>query len=266
MLKPSNNEEKGQPIEKRGVFMKQLLACAALSLAMLLGGCAGSAIYRGVDASTGSFVSTGSPMVSVTAAEGYENVLSGRALTQVPYENGFLNTVPARVWFSLQEKEGSQLVSMLAECSSDVVWEVRPIGVDFQTLKVFYESNGVGANDATVHVYLRPASMDPWTPLFLQAGKTMWEGPSLVARYEWTSSTLSDKLVVEYREKAPELIDGVNPNMIDLRGFIDRSQKAFVLGGVTLPVTPETTTGVAISDRLLAPVVGAVTINDLFAF
>lgn len=246
--------------------MKRLLTCAALSLTLLLGGCAGSAIYRGVDASTGSFVSTASPTVSVTAAEGYENVLSGSALTRVPYENGFMNTVPVRVWFSLQQKDDAQLVSMLAECSSDVIWEVRPIGVDFQTLKVFYESNGAGANDATVHVYLRPASMDPWTPLFVQAGKKMWEGPTLVARYEWTGSTQTDKLVVEYREKAPELMEGLNPRLTDLSAFIARSQKAFVLGGVTVPVTASEGRNVTISDRLLAPVVGSVTINSLFNY
>ena len=246
--------------------MKSLLVCAALSLTLLLGGCAGSAIYRGVDASTGSFVSTASPTVSVTAAEGYENVLSGYALTSVPYENGFLNTAPARVWFSLQDREGSQLVSMLAECSSDVIWEVRPIGVDFQTLKVLYESNGVGANDATVHVYLRPAAMDPWTPLFSRAGRSVWEGPTLVARYEWTNTTQTDKLVVEYREKAPELVDGLNPRLVDLRAFIERSQKSFVLGGVTMPVSPAEGAGMVIPDRLLAPVVGSVTINDLFVF
>lgn len=246
--------------------MKRFLACAALSLAVLLGGCAGSAIYRGVDASTGDFVSTRSPAVSVVAAEGYENVLSGHALVNVPYENGFMNAVPVRAWFSLQEKEGSQLVTLLAECSSDMIWEVRPVGVDFQTLRVFYESNGVGANDATVHVYLRPVSMDPWTPLFIQAGKTMWEGPSLVARYEWANSTDKEKLVVEYREKAPELIEGLNPSLIDLKDFIARSQKAFTLGGVSVPVTPADGASVVISDRLLAPVVGSVTVNQILSF
>lgn len=246
--------------------MKRLLACAALSLAVFLGGCAGSAIYRGVDAATGNFVSTRSPSVSVVAAEGYENVLSGHALVNVPFENGFMNVVPVRTWFSLQEKEGSQLVTLLAECSSDMIWEVRPVGVDFQTLRVFYESNGIGANDATVHVYLRPVSMDPWTPLFLQAGKTVWEGPSLVARYEWANSTDKEKLVVEYREKAPELIEGLNPSLIDLKDFIARSRNAFTLGEVSMPVTPADGASVVISDRLLAPVVGSVTVNQLFSF
>lgn len=263
---PANAGKKDNPLKERGVFMKRLLACAALSLAVLLGGCAGSPIYRGVDASTGNFVSTRSPAVSVKAAEGYENVLSGHALVNVPYENGFMNTVPVRTWFSLQEREGSQLVSLLAECSSDMIWEVRPVGVDFQTLRVFYESNGVGANDATVHVYLRPVSMDPWTPLFARAGKTMWEGPTLVARYEWANSTDKEKLVVEYREKAPELIEGLNPSLIDLKDFIARSQKAFSLEGVSVPVTPADGSSVVISDRLLAPVVGAVTVNQILSF
>ena len=263
---PANAGKKDNPLKERGVFMKRLLACAALSLAVLLGGCAGSPIYRGVDASTGNFVSTRSPAVSVKAAEGYENVLSGHALVNVPYENGFMNTVPVRTWISLQEREGSQLVSLLAECSSDMIWEVRPVGVDFQTLRVFYESNGVGANDATVHVYLRPVSMDPWTPLFARAGKTMWEGPTLVARYEWANSTDKEKLVVEYREKAPELIEGLNPSLIDLKDFIARSQKAFSLEGVSVPVTPADGSSVVISDRLLAPVVGAVTVNQILSF
>ena len=246
--------------------MKHILACAALCAVMLLGGCAGSSVYRGVDASTGAFVSTSSPTVSVKAAEGYENVLAGYTLCRVPYENSFMNSVSSNVWFSLQERDGSQLVSMLAECPTGLIWEVRPVGVDYQRLKVFYESNGVGPHDATVHVYLRPASMDPWTPLYAGAGKTTWQGSTLVARYEWTSSTQKDKLVVEYREPAPEILAGMNPRLTDISAFLERSQKAFKLEGVTMPVSPVTRVGVGISDTLLAPVVGAVSTNQVFLF
>ncbi len=246
--------------------MKPMLTCIALCAVMFLGGCAGSSMYRGVDASTGTFVSTASPTVSVKAAEGYENVLSGYTLCRVPYENSFMNSVSANVWFSLQAGEGAQLVSMLAECPVGLIWEVRPIGVDFQRLKVFYESNGAAPQDATVHVYIRPASMDPWTPLYAGAGKAAWQGATLVARYEWTSNTEKDKLVVEYREPAPELLEGMNPRLADLTAFIERSQKAFTLEGVTMPVTPVARVGVGISDALLAPVVGAVSTNQVFLF
>lgn len=244
--------------------MRHILACAVLAAAVLLGGCAGSSIYRGVDASSGAFVSTASPVVSVVPAEGYENVLSGYTLCRVPYENSMMNVASSDVWFSLASKEDSQLVSVLAECFSEVIWEVRPVGVEFQTLRVFYERNGVSPSDATVHVYLRPASRDPWTPLFAAAGKPVWEGSTLVARYEWSSSTEQDKLIVEYREPAPALMDGVNPRLIDLEAFIGRSQKAFTLEGVTLPVTPVQSSTVGISDRLLAPVIGSVTTSQLY--
>ena len=246
--------------------MKHIVACGALCVVTLLGGCVGAPIYRGLDAATGDFVSTSSPTVSVKAAEGYANVLSGYTLCRVPYENSFMNCVSANVWFSLQEREGSQLAVMLAECPTGLIWEVRAVGVEYQKLKVFYESNGVGPNDATVRVYVRPASMDPWTPLFLGAGKTAWKGDTLVARYEWTSTTQKDKLVVEYREPAPELLAGMNPRVTDISAFIARSQKAFTLEGVTEPVSPVARVGVGISDSLLAPVVGSVSTNQIILF
>ena len=149
--------------------MKKILICAAAAASLLLGGCAGSPVYRGMDASSGAFVSTHSPVVSVKAAEGYENVLSGRTLCRVPFEDSIMSISLADVWAALQDRDGSQLVTVLAECSSGKIWEVRPVGVDFQRLKVFYEKNGVYPDDATVHVYLRPASLDPWSPLFAAA-------------------------------------------------------------------------------------------------
>lgn len=241
--------------------MKNILVCAVMAASLLLGGCAGSSIYRGMDASSGAFVSTHSPVVSVKAAEGYEDVLSGYTLCRVSIEDSMMSSSLADVWAVLQDREGSQLVTVLAECSSDKLWEVRPIGVDFQHLKVFYEKNGVYPDDATVHVYLRPASIDPWSPLFAEAGRTQWEGATLVARYEWTGSTQTDKLIVEYREPAPEFLDGMNPSLPDVTGFIERSQKAFTLGGVSMPVSPVPTGRLAAPDRLLSPVLGSVTVK-----
>lgn len=246
--------------------MKNILVCAVMAASLLLGGCAGSSIYRGMDASSGAFVSTHSPVVSVKAAEGYENVLSGYTMCRVSFEDSMMRSTLAGVWASLQDREGSQLVTVLAECPSDKIWEVRPIGVDFQRLKVFYEKNGVYPDDATVHVYLRPASLDPWSPLFAGAGRTQWEGATLVARYEWTNSTQADKLIVEYREPAPELLDGMNPTMPDVTGFIERSQKAFTLGGVSDPVSPVSAAALPVSDGLLASVLGSVTMNGFLLF
>lgn len=243
--------------------MKHILACALLASAVLLGGCAGTSLYRGVDASSGAFVSTYSPVVSVKAAQGYEQVLSGYTLCRVPFENSMLRTLSVDTWFSLQAGEGSQLVSTLAECSSEYIWEVRPIGVDFQTLKVLYEHNGMSPNDATVHVYVRPVSMDPWTPLFAQAGKAAWQGDSIVARYEWTGGAESSKLIVEYREPAPEVLPGFVMSAEDLTAFIGRSQKAFTLEGVTSPVNPVARETVNVPDRLLAPVLGVLSSNQI---
>ena len=244
--------------------MKHILACALVAACALLGGCAGSSYYRGVDASSGAFVSTYSPVVSVKAASGYEQVFSGYTLCRVPYENSMLRTLSVDTWFSLQAGEGSQLVSVLGECPSDLIWEVRAIGVDFQTLKVLYEHNGISPNAATVHVYVRPAAMDPWTPLFVQAGKAAWQGDTLVARYEWTGGADRNKLIVEYREPAPEILPGIAMNAEDLAAFIARSQKAFTLEGVTTPVTPQPRETVNIPDRLLAPVLGVLSSNRIF--
>ncbi len=244
--------------------MKRILLCAALAVTFLLGGCAASPVYRGLDTSTGSFVSTYSPVVSVTAAEGYENVMAGHVLTRVPYETGFMNLVSADVDFSLFKKDGSQLVAVFAECPNDEIWEVRALGVDFQHLKVLYESNGMAPNDATVHVYVRPASMDPWTVLFAREGKAEWQGDTLVARYEWIGGTQTGKLIVEYREPAPELLSGMMPGLDVLTSFIERSQKAFTIGGVPEVPAPAQRRNVTISDKLLAPVLGSVSIHNNF--
>lgn len=247
-------------------FMKNILIAATLAASVLLGGCAGSSIYRGMDAASGAFVSTHSPVVSVKAAEGYESVLSGYTMCRVSFEDSMMGSSLADVWASLQDREGAQLVTVLAECGSDKIWEVRPIGVDFQRLKVFYEKNGVAPDDATVHVYVRPASMDPWSQLFASAGRTQWEGSTLVARYEWTNTTQRDKLIVEYREPAPEFFDGMNPRLSDVTAFIERSQKAFTLGGVSMPATPVSADRLAVSDMLLSPVLGSVTMNGFLLF
>ncbi|HJD97536.1 DUF4851 domain-containing protein [Mailhella massiliensis] len=244
--------------------MKHILACALLVAATLLSGCAASSIYRGVDASSGAFISTSSPVVSVKAAPGYERVVSGYTLCRVAYENSMMRTISADAWFSLQAGEGSQLVSLLAECPSDMIWEVRAVGVDFQTLKVLYEHNGISPNSATVHVYVRPASMDPWTPMFAQAGKAAWQGDTLVARYEWMGGADRSKLIVEYREPAPELFPGITMNVGQLTDFIERSQKAFTLEGVTAPVTPMPRNIMNVPDSLLAPVIGVVSNGRIF--
>ncbi len=246
--------------------MKHMLVCAMLAVSVFLGGCAGSEVYRGLDASNGAFVSTYSPSVSVQPAEGYENVLSGYTLCRVPFENGFANSVSTSVWFSLYKSEGSQLVAMLAECPIDLIWELSPVAVDYRLLKVYYESNGVNPNDATVHVYVRPVNMDPWTPLYIKAGKAEWQGNTLVARYEWTSSTEKEKLVVEYREPAPQLLEGMSPKMTDLSAFIERSRKAFALDSLRSPVSPVQRVNVLVPDITLAPVVGAVSGKQMLLF
>ncbi len=246
--------------------MKHKLIGAVLSLSVLLGGCAASSVYRGVDASTGNFVSTHSPKVSVVSGKEYRSVLSASTLCSVPFENSTMNFIPSRVWFSLKEKEGAQLVSLLAECPSEYLWEVRGIGVDYQLLKVFYERNGEMPSDATLRVYVRPASMDPWMPLFAGEGKSAWEGSSLVARYEWMSSADNEKLMVEYREPAPEILEGMNPKLTELSAFIERSKEAFSLSEVPENIAPSEKRGVQISDSLLAPVVGSVTVNHPLLF
>lgn len=244
--------------------MKHIFACTLLSVAMFLCGCAGSSIYRGVDASSGAFVSTYSPVVSVKPAPGYEHVLSGYTRCFVAYENSMQRNLSADTWFSLNVGEGSQLITVLAECSSDLFWDVRHVGTDFQSLKVLYEHIGIAPNDATVHVYVRPASLDPWTPLFTQAKKAAWQGNTLVARYEWTGGADSTELIVEYREPAPEILPGLAIKAEDLGAFIMRSQKAFTLDGVAAPITLLPYARVNVPDRLLAPVLGSLSAKRIF--
>lgn len=236
--------------------MKRLFLSAALAAAMMLSGCAGMEIHRGLDAS-GSFVSSASPAVTVQASEGFTAVASGRTLCGVPAEDGMTTSDTADVWYSLHKGENAQLAVMLAECSGPNVWNVSATGVEYQVKPLLYKFYGPMPGDATVLVYTRKVEKDPWMPIFAQAGSA-WEGETLLARYEWTDSSSTEKLVAEYREPAQSSEEGFVYSASDLNAFIARSQKAFTLSGVQdgVQVAPAPQTN--IPNFLLAPVVGSV--------
>ena len=236
--------------------MKRLFLSAALAAAMMLSGCAGMEIHRGLDAS-GSFVSSASPAVTVQASEGFTAVASGRTLCGVPAEDRMTPSDTADVWYSLHKGENAQLAVMLAECSGPNVWNVSATGVEYQVKPLLYKFYGQMPGDATVLVYTRKVEKDPWMPVFAQAGSA-WEGETLLARYEWTDSSSSEKLVAEYREPAPALEAGFVYSASDLNGFIARSQKAFKLAGVQEGVQVAPAPQTNIPNFLLAPVVGSV--------
>ncbi|MBR6625771.1 MAG: DUF4851 domain-containing protein [Mailhella sp.] len=240
--------------------MKRLFLSAALAAVMMLSGCAGMKIHRGLDAS-GSFVSSASPAVTVQASEGFTAVASGRTLCSVPAEAGIITADTAEVWYSLHKSDSAQIAVMLAECSASNVWNISATGVEYQVKPLLYKFYGQMPGDATVLVYTRKVEKDPWMPIFAQAGSA-WEGETLLARYEWMDSSSTEKLVAEYREPAPALEEGFAYSASDLNAFIARSQKAFKLAGVQEGVevipAPQTT----ISDFLLTPVVGSVTLPE----
>jgi hypothetical protein len=146
---------------------------------------------------------------------------------------------------------------MLAECSAPNVWNISATGVEYQVKPLLYKFYGQMPGDATVLVYTRKVEKDPWMPVFAQAGSA-WEGETLLARYEWTDSSSSEKLVAEYREPAPALEAGFVYSASDLNGFIARSQKAFKLAGVQEGVQVAPAPQTNIPNFLLAPVVGSV--------
>ena len=236
--------------------MKRIFLSAALVAAMMLSGCAGMKIDRGLDAS-GAFVSSASPSVTVQAAEGFSAVASGRTLCAVPAEAGIVTADVADVWYSLHKSDSAQLAVMLAECSAPNVWNISATGVEYQVKPLLYKFYGQMPGDATVLVYTRKVEKDPWMPVFAQAGSA-WEGETLLARYEWTDSSSSEKLVAEYREPAPALEAGFVYSASDLNGFIARSQKAFKLAGVQEGVQVAPAPQTNIPNFLLAPVVGSV--------
>jgi len=236
--------------------MKRMFLCAALAALMMLSGCAGMKIQRGLDAS-GAFLSSAAPTVTVQPAEGFTPVATGRTTCFVPVENAALNSVPALVWYALYKGENSQLAVSLADCSYDWEWNVSAVGVEYQYRPLLYKFHGEGTNDAAVYVYTRLVEQDPWMPAMAAAGSS-WEGSSLIARYEWLSMKYSMKLIAEYREPAPELLEGFTYPSNVIGEFLQRSQKAFRLAGVQEPVSV-TPMGLArIPDYSLAPVLGSV--------
>jgi len=240
--------------------MKRFFLCAALAAVMMLSGCAGMKIHRGLDAS-GSFVSSASPSVTVQAGEGFSAVASGRTLCVVPVDNGFTPALSTEVWYSLHKSASAQLAVLLAECSYPCVWNVSATGVEYEVKPLLYKFYGVMPSDATVLVYTRSAEKDPWMPVFGQTGSA-WEGELIVARYEWMSSSSTEKLIAEYREPAKSLGEGGIYTANELNGFIGRSQKAFSLSGVHEGVQIFPAQGTNIPNHLLAPVVGSVVLPE----
>lgn len=234
--------------------MKKIFLCAALAAVMMLAGCGGK-VYRGLDAS-GTFVST-VPVASVQPAEGFSNVASGRTLVQVPIEDHAIARASAQVWYSLYKNEGSQLAVMLAECFSSWEWNISALGAEHHVKPLLYKFYGERPSDATVLVYTRLVEKDPWMPAFAADGSA-WEGESIVARYEWMATGAKEKIVAEYREPVDSVLNGEIVSTEQISAFLQRSQKAFALGGVQEGVQVSALPLTSISDWLLAPVVGSV--------
>lgn len=240
----------------RYFLMKRTFFCTALAALLTLSGCAASTLHRGMDAASGAFVSTGHPVVSVQPAEGFTPVASGKTLCRVQYENSLSSGILSEVWYSLSKKDGAQLAVMMAECPAEWEWSLGTLGTEAQFLPILYELSGEGVHDATVRAYVRPAGRDPWQAAFGDS----WQEDTLLARYEWSSSSSNAKLIVEYREPAPaDLGEGILQARV-VTPFLKRAQAAFELGGVQPPVTLAPAAAVTVSDRKLAPVIGPVSL------
>ena len=243
-----------------GSIMKRMFVSAAAAALIMLSGCAGMQVHRGLDAS-GAFVSSAAPAVSVLPGEGFSSVTFGRTLCVVPVENGMSPQISTEVWYSLHKNDSSQLAVMLADCDMPCEWNISATGVEYQYKPLLYKFYGERPHDANVLVYTRSVAKDPWMPLFAAAGSA-WEGESLIARYEWLSDASKEKIVAEYREPAVALEEESLYPAEHLKGFLQRSQKAFQLAGApeVMQVSPAPHTN--IPNSLLAPVVGSVTVPE----
>lgn len=243
--------------------MKKIFSCVLLACVMMLAGCSIAPLQRGLDPASGAFVSTARPAVSIQPAEGFSALSSGATLCRVPVDNGMFNTVAAEVWYSLFKKDGAQLVTMLAECDTPWQWSVGAMGKDYYYLPLLYKYNSDMADAANVVVYVRAAARDPWMPQFSADG-TAGETPLLVARYEWMDSSDNVKVITEYRESVEGLEEGQTVPSEQVKAFLDRSQKAFSLGGAPQPVNMGKAPYVNIADRVLAPMIGAVSLPLMY--
>ncbi len=239
--------------------MKKFLLGAALTVLTLLSGCGNMELYRGVDSSTNAFVSTGYPQVLVQPADDFQNVSYGAAFARVAVDDGIFPIVPVEAWYALYHSDHAQLAMLVADCGVYWLWNIGSIAAEYRFLPILREFAGDRPQDATVHVYVRTGSRDPWMPVFAEAGNS-WAGDILVARYEWCTSHTHNKLLVEYREPLPVSRDELAWNPTVVTKFLERGHAAF-----TLTHAPETVTkgevrrNLNISDQLLAPVIGSVT-------
>ena len=145
--------------------------------------------------------------------------------------------------------------------------ELADIDLDDERLRVLRSYNGVHSSDATVHVYVRPAALDPWKPFYEKAGLG-WEEDILVARYEWTDAGGSNKLLVEYREPTQKSTEDLMAHPAEVDAFIARSQKAFSLAEAAVPLNKGAAipSGLFVPDRKLAPVLGSLYRGDQLDF
>ena len=152
-----------------------------------------------------------------------------------------------------------QLAVMLAECFSGWEWNISAVGAEYHVKPLLYKFYGERPADATVLVYTRLVEKDPWMPSFAADGSA-WDGESVVARYEWMTTGSREKIVAEYREPASAVLKGDIVSTEQVGEFLQRSQKAFVLGGVQEGVQISALPLTSISDWTLGPVVGSVCI------
>lgn len=208
--------------------MKKLLS-AAFALTLLLGGCQAGFQQRGLDAQ-GAYVSTSRPAIQVAVpglpwkAGGFS---SGR-LYDANMAGGLVLDVRSHVYAA--GPQGPEASVTHAELPAGWIWTTvhpRPGAVN-EGMEVF------GGKGWTAFTYLVPRRTDPFAGT---AGEPVDAGEdgapcywlarycALVCNYRLT------KIILEYREPAPEGMTGLSPLPFGQEGFVkgfeERARKAF---------------------------------------
>jgi len=221
--------------------MTKLIFGVALVVFLVVAACVGlkSPQLRGVAAgpmsgvgSTGVLASNSRPAVAVQPAEDFRPVAHGVTQALVSRQGAFGSGQSARVWYALHSTSDGkgQLVADLAELHGrEWAWSVNPLFNDRRGRPVLRA--GTLTHDGvefTALTYARMADKDPWMPAF-KAKALGWDGPLLVRQYTWLTQANRVKLVVEYREPAPDfaLPDHLLDDRPALRAFEDRAEAAF---------------------------------------
>lgn len=235
--------------------MKKIFSLIVAAALALLSACDSTPQQRGVSGRT--YISSSRPAITVEAGD-LPVVTAGLGHGRI-YNTGNASGQPldtrAVVWGT--DADHPMAVLIHAELPEGWDWS----GIQSRVNSIHFETERLAGQDFGSYTYLVPADKDPFAGLVGDPQKgTHWVARYYARRY----NNNRDKIILEYREPAPEKITALSgldaPERAWLDSFRDRARKFFIISTPEKPV-PEVQKGSAqnvrwqfMRDAILGPV------------